>query len=252
MIELKSAGQIAAMRRAGRIVAAVLEALRHAVRPGITTRQLDRQAEALIRQLGGRPAFKGYRDYPATICTSVNEVVVHGIPGDRTLREGDIIGLDVGAQVDGYYGDAAITVPVGMVRGEVAQLVRVTAEALERGVEQARVGHRISDISWAIQEHAEAHGYSVVREFTGHGIGVRLHEEPHIPNYGPPHQGPPIKEGMVLAIEPMINLGDPAVEVLADGWTAVTRDRRPSAHFEHTVWVTADGPWILTALAAEA
>ncbi len=162
------------------------------------------------------------------------------------LREGDIIGLDVGAQVDGYYGDAAITVPVGRISEEAARLLRVAAEALERGIRQVRVGNRISDVSWAVQQHAEACGYSVVREFTGHGIGSQLHEEPPIPNYGPPHRGPVIKEGMALAIEPMINLGGPEVEVLADGWTAVTRDRRLSAHFEHTVYVGADGPQILT------
>jgi methionyl aminopeptidase len=248
VIELKSEAQIAAIQRAARIVAMVLEELRRAVRPGVATRQLDQQAEALIRKLGGRTAFKGYRGYPATICTSVNEVVVHGIPGDRALQEGDIVGLDVGAQVDGYYGDAAITVPVGAVREEATRLVRMTAEALERGIQQARAGNRISDISWAVQQHAEAHGYSVVREFTGHGIGAQLHEEPHIPNYGPPHRGPLIKEGMVLAIEPMLNLGGPEVEVLADGWTAVTRDHRWSAHFEHTVWVAGDGPRVLTML----
>jgi len=249
VIELKSDAQLASMRQAARIVAQVLEELQRLVRPGVTTRQLDRHAEALIAKLGGGTAFKGYRGYPATICTSVNEVVVHGIPGERVLREGDVIGLDVGAQVNGYYGDAAVTVPVGRVAPEVERLLRITEESLHRGIEQAQAGNRISDISWAVQQHAEAHGYSVVREFTGHGIGVQLHEEPHIPNYGPPHRGPLIKVGMVLAIEPMINMGGPEVEILEDGWTAVTRDRCWSAHFEHTICVTPDGPQILTTLA---
>ncbi len=248
MIELKSEAQLVSMRQAARIVAQVLQELRQLVCPGVTTRQLDRYAEALIAKLGGRTAFKGYRGYPATICTSANEVVVHGIPGNRVLREGDVIGLDVGAQVDGYYGDAAVTVPVGRVAPEVEQLLRITEESLHRGITQAQAGNRISDISWAVQQHAEAHGYSVVREFTGHGIGVQLHEEPHIPNYGPPHRGPLIKAGMVLAIEPMVNMGGPEVEILEDGWTAVTQDHRWSAHFEHTICVTPDGPQILTTL----
>ncbi len=234
------------MRPANALVGALLRELREAVRPGITTADLDALAEQRIREAGGQPAFKGYHGYPATICASVNEQVIHGIPTSRPLVEGDIVSIDVGALVDGYYGDAAITVPVGVISARAAELLRVTEESLYKGIEQARVGRRISDIGHAVQQHVEAHGFSVVREFVGHGIGTAMHEEPQIPNYGEPGRGPRLAEGMVLAIEPMINAGKPAVKILKDGWTTVTRDGSLSAHFEHTVCVTAAGPAILT------
>ncbi len=234
------------MRPANRLVAEVLRELREAVTPGITTGDLDALAEQRIREAGGQPAFKGYHGYPATICASVNEQVIHGIPSRRALVDGDIISIDVGAVIDGFYGDSAITVPVGTISSRAAELLRVTEESLYKGIEQARVGGRISDIGHAVQRHVEAHGFSVVREFVGHGIGTAMHEEPQIPNYGEPGRGPRLAEGMVLAIEPMINAGRPAVKILEDGWTAVTRDGSLSAHFEHTVCVTASGPIILT------
>jgi methionyl aminopeptidase len=244
----KSPSEIERMRPANRLVAEVLRELREAVRPGVTTSELDALADQRIRAGGGQPAFKGYHGYPATICASVNEQVIHGIPSARPLVEGDILSIDVGAVVDGYYGDAAITVPVGAISDRAAELLRVTEESLYKGIAQARVGRRVSDIGHAIQQHVELHGFSVVREFVGHGIGTAMHEEPQIPNYGEPGRGPRLAEGMVLAIEPMINVGKPAVKVLADGWTAVTRDGTLSAHFEHTVCVTASGPAILTTI----
>jgi methionyl aminopeptidase len=218
------------------------------VAPGVTTADLDVAAEERIRRAGATPAFKGYHGYPATICASINEEVIHGIPsGRRVLNEGDVISIDVGASLDGYYGDSAITLPVGQVSPQAATLLRVTEESLFKAIEAVKVGGRVSDIGHAVQKHVEAFGFSVVREFVGHGIGERMHEEPQVPNYGEPGRGPRLSEGMVLAIEPMVNAGKPAVKVLADGWTAVTRDSSLSAHFEHTVAVTADGPWILTA-----
>jgi methionyl aminopeptidase len=244
----KSPAEIERMRPASRLVARLLEELRGLVQPGVTTAELDRVAEHRIREAGGVPAFKGYHGFPATICASVNEQVIHGIPSARALVEGDILSIDLGAVVDGYYGDAAITVPVGRISERAAELLRVTEEALYKGIAQAKVGGRVSDIGHAVQWHVEAHGFSVVREFVGHGIGVAMHEEPQIPNYGDPGRGPRLAEGMVLAIEPMINLGKAAVKVLDDGWTAVTRDGSLSAHFEHTVCVTASGPAILTQL----
>ncbi len=234
------------MRPANVLVAKLLAELRDAARPGVTTADLDQLAEKRIRAEGGEPAFKGYHGYPATICASVNEQVIHGIPSTRALVEGDILSIDVGVRMDGFYGDAAITVPVGQISERAADLMRVTEESLYKGIAQARVGARVSDIGHAVQQHVEAHGFSVVREFVGHGIGAAMHEEPQIPNYGEPGRGPRLTEGMVLAIEPMINLGKPAVKILADGWTAVTRDGSLSAHFEHTVSVTAAGPVILT------
>ncbi len=251
-IELKSPDEIDKMSRASRIVAEVLEALRHQIKPGVTTEELDRFAEKFILEQGGRPAFKGYqvRDqvYRHTLCVSVNEAVVHGIPSGRVLKEGDIVGLDVGVVVDGYYGDAAITVPVGVITEQARRLLQVTEEALHKGIAQAVVGNRISDISHAVQAHAEAASFSVVTEFVGHGIGRKLHEEPQVPNYGEPGKGPRLKPGMTLAIEPMVNLGRPETAHLADGWTAVTRDGSLSAHFEHTIVVTEAGPRILTKL----
>jgi methionyl aminopeptidase len=236
------------MRAAGRLVGEVLTELTARVAPGVTTSTLDEIAEELIRRAGAIPAFKGYHGYPATICASINEEVIHGIPsGRRILNEGDVISIDVGASLDGYYGDSAVTLPVGAVSEQAATLLRVTEESLYKAIERVRVGGRISDLGHAVQHHVEAYGFSVVREFVGHGIGQRMHEEPQVPNYGEPGRGPRLTEGMVLAIEPMVNAGKPAVKVLADGWTAVTRDGSLSAHFEHTVAVTADGPWVLTA-----
>jgi methionyl aminopeptidase len=236
------------MARAGHLVGEVLTQLSAKVRPGITTAELDEIAEKWIQKAGGTPAFKGYHGYPATICASINDEVIHGIPsGRRLLNEGDIISIDVGAALDGYYGDSAITLPVGRVSEEAAALLRVTEESLFKAIERVRPGARVSDIGHAVQHHVEGHGFSVVREFVGHGIGQRMHEEPQVPNYGEPGRGPRLAEGMVLAIEPMVNAGKPAVKVLADGWTAVTRDKSLSAHFEHTVAVTAGEPWILTA-----
>jgi methionyl aminopeptidase len=226
----------------------VLTELAAAVAPGVSTADLDELAEKRIRQAGATPAFKGYHGYPATICASINDEVIHGIPsGRRVLNEGDIISIDVGASLDGYFGDSAVTLPVGQISESAAALLRVTEEALYKAIEAAKPGKRVSDIGHAVQKHVEAYGYSVVREFVGHGIGQRMHEEPQIPNYGEPGHGPRLAEGMVLAIEPMVNAGTPAVKVLADGWTAVTRDKSLSAHFEHTVAVTAGEPWILTA-----
>jgi methionyl aminopeptidase len=247
VIVCKSPGEIEKMRAANLLVADVLAQLAALVVPGATTRELDKAAERMVRERGAEPAFKGYRGYPATLCASVNEQVVHGIPSDRPLDEGDILSLDMGVKLNGFYGDSAITVPVGRIADDAAKLLRVTEEALQRGIGQVRVGGRISDIGHAVQAHVESHGYSVVREFVGHGIGAALHEEPQIANYGEPGRGPRMVEGMVFAIEPMVNMGRPAVKVLPDGWTAVTRDGSLSAHFEHTVAVTKDGPLILTA-----
>ena len=246
MIVCKSPREIERMRAANVLVAEVLAQLAAMVVPGVTTAELDSEAERLVRAGGAEPAFKGYRGYPATLCASINEQVVHGIPSTRALVDGDIISLDMGVKLNGFYGDSAVTVPVGCVSDETARLLRVTQGALEKGIEQVRVGGRVSDIGHAIQTHVEANGFSVVREFVGHGIGASLHEEPQIANYGEPGRGPRLAEGMVLAIEPMVNMGRPAVKVLPDGWTAVTRDGSLSAHFEHTVAVTRDGPLVLT------
>ncbi len=234
------------MARAGRIVAEILESLKGMIRMGVTTKELDDYADSRIKALGGIPAFKGYRGYPASICASINEQVVHGIPSQRRLKDGDIISIDLGVYFDGFYGDGAVTLPVGPIAKEDADLIRVTEEALYRGIDMAIEGNRLFDISGAIQRHVEDHGFSVVRLFVGHGIGRELHEEPQVPNYGTPGQGPRLKEGMTLAIEPMVNAGTPEVRILDDGWTAVTADSRKSAHFEHTVVITASGPEILT------
>jgi len=248
VIICRSTAELEKMREAGRLVGEVLTELTARVAPGVTTAELDELAEQRIRRAGASPAFKGYHGYPATICASINEEVIHGIPsGRRILNEGDVISIDVGASLDGYYGDSAVTLAVGQVSEAAATLLRVTEESLYKAIERVRPGGRISDIGHAVQQHVEAYGFSVVREFVGHGIGQRMHEEPQVPNYGEPGRGPRLAEGMVLAIEPMVNAGKPAVKVLADGWTAVTRDSSLSAHFEHTVAVTADGPWILTA-----
>lgn len=248
MIILKASWEIDAMRKASRIVVEVLAELKKVVKPGITTLELDHVAETYLAKRGARPAFKGYRGYPFTLCVSVNEVIVHGLPSRRKLQEGDIVGLDLGAAVDGYYGDAAITVPVGEVSGEAGQLITITEECLRRGIAQVQRGRRLSDISHAVQECAEAHGYSVVQAFVGHGIGRHLHEEPQVPNFGPPGRGPLLKSGMTLAIEPMVAIGSPDVLILEDRWTTVTKDGSLSAHFEHTVAITENGAEVLTSL----
>ena len=248
MIVCRSAAELEKMHAAGRLVGEVLTELSALVAPGVTTAELDEIAEKRILQAGAIPAFKGYHGYPATICASINEEVIHGIPsGRRVLNEGDVVSIDVGASLDGYFGDSAVTLAVGQVSETAATLLRVTEESLYKAIEAVKPGGRISDIGHAVQKHVEAYGFSVVREFVGHGIGQRMHEEPQIPNYGDPGRGPRLTEGMVLAIEPMVNAGKAAVKVLQDGWTAVTRDGSLSAHFEHTVAVTADRPWILTA-----
>ncbi|MGC4084627.1 MAG: type I methionyl aminopeptidase [Vicinamibacterales bacterium] len=248
MIVCRSQAELEKMRAAGRLVGQVLTALAAKVAPGVTTADLDAIAEGLIVDAGAIPAFKGYHGYPATICASVNEEVIHGIPsGQRVLQPGDVISIDVGASLDGYYGDSAVTLPVGPVSEEAAKLLRVTEESLYKAIDVVKPGARVSDIGHAVQKHVEAYGFSVVREFVGHGIGQQMHEEPQVPNYGEPGRGPRLSEGMVLAIEPMVNAGKASVKVLSDGWTAVTRDKSLSAHFEHTVAVTANGPWVLTA-----
>lgn len=246
MIILKSKEEIEKIAVASRIVATSLLALKSYIKPGMTTRMLDVFVEKEIIAKGGVPAFKGYRNYPATLCVSVNEVIVHGIPSDRVIEEGDIVGIDLGVIYDGFYGDAAITVPVGEVDGAVKRLLDVTEKSLYAGIDQGKVGGRLSDISHAVQTCVEPEGYSVVTEFVGHGIGRSLHEEPQIPNFGPKGKGPRLKEGMVLAIEPMINMGRPDVTILEDGWTAVTSDGSLSAHFEHTIAITENGPVILS------
>jgi len=243
----KSESELAAMREAGKIVAGTLQALREAIAPGVTTRALDKAAERYIRDRGGTPAFKGYRGFPASICVSVNETVVHGIPGRRTLAEGDIVSIDVGVIYEGYVADAATTEAVGPVDSEASRLMKATSAALAAGIEKAVEGNHLSDVSNAIQTTAEAAGFSVVREYVGHGIGKDMHEDPAIPNFGEPGKGPLLASGMVLALEPMVNVGTWQTEVQRDGWTVLTKDRKLSAHYEHTVAVTKDGPWILTA-----
>jgi methionyl aminopeptidase len=252
MIVCRSQAEIDKLRRVNRLVARILDELRRLAVPGVTTLEMDRAAEARVRDAGAEPAFKGYHGYPATVCASVNEQVVHGIPSDRPLVEGDILSIDMGAKLDGFYGDCAVTVPVGAVTAAAAELLRVTEESLFRGIDAVKPGARVSDIGQAVQHHVEGHGFSVVREFVGHGIGTSLHEDPQIANYGPGGRGPRLSEGMVFAIEPMVNAGKAAVRVLPDGWTAVTRDSSLSAHFEHTVVVTADGCEILTLLETDA
>jgi methionyl aminopeptidase len=247
MIILKSLQEIEKIRKACLIVADVLESIRGMVRPGVTTQALDEFAERFIVAAGAKPAFKGYRGYPKTLCTSVNNEVIHGIPSQNAvLKEGDIVSIDVGTIVDGFYGDAAITLPVGVIKPEAERLMRVTEESLLRGIAQAQAGNRLYDISHAVQDYVESNGYSVVREFVGHGIGRSLHEDPQLPNFGASGQGPRLKPGMVLAIEPMVNIGGSATVTQEDNWTAVTADGSLSAHFEHTIAIMPDGPWILT------
>ncbi len=236
------------MRRSGRIVRQVLEAAREVVKPGVSTMDLERVAERKIRDLGAKPAFKGYYDYPCVLCTSVNDEIVHGIPSvRRMLKSGDIVSIDCGVVLDGYYGDSAITVPVGdTITPELQKLLEVTRESLFHGIEAARVGNTVGDVGAAVQQLVEANGFSVVREFVGHGIGTKLHEDPQVPNYGTPGHGPKLRDGMVLAIEPMVNVGSAGTRVLDDKWTAVTEDGSYSAHFEHCIAVTRNGPVILT------
>jgi methionyl aminopeptidase len=244
----KSPAEIEKMRRSGRVVREVLDHVRSLVVPGATTMDLERAAEKKMKDLGVKPAFKGYYDYPCVLCTSVNEEIVHGIPSDkRTLSGGDIVSVDCGVVLDGYYGDAAITVPVGEeITPELQKLLKVTEDSLYRGIEKVRIGNSVGDVGSAVQQFVEAAGFSVVREFVGHGIGTKLHEEPQVPNFGTPGHGAKLREGMVLAIEPMVNYGKPEARVLSDKWTAVTADGSYSAHFEHCVAVTKDGPMILT------
>ncbi len=236
------------MRRSGRIVRQVLDSVREAVAPGVTTMDLERVAERKIKELGAKPAFKGYYDYPCVLCTSVNNEIVHGIPSERrVLKDGDIVSIDTGVVLDGFYGDAAITVPVGgELKPELQKLLDVTRESLYRGIEAARIGNSVGDVGAAVQRIVEDNGFSVVREFVGHGIGTKLHEDPQVPNYGTPGSGPKLRDGMVLAIEPMVNVGRSGTRVLDDKWTAVTQDGSYSAHFEHCVAVTKNGPVILT------
>jgi methionyl aminopeptidase len=247
VIELKSAREIALMRTGGHILADVIDRLRQSVKPGMSTLEIDEDVESFIRSRGATPAFKGYRGFPATVCISINEEVVHGIPSaHRLIKEGDIVGLDLGCIVEGYYADCAFTLAVGDVPPKVQQLLDVTRESLDQAIAECRPGRRLSDVSHAVQAHVEQHGFSVVRAFVGHGIGRALHEDPQIPNFGDPGRGPQLRPGMVLAIEPMVTMGSWEVKILDDGWTAVTRDGSLAAHFEHTIAVTEAGPEVLT------
>jgi len=248
MIICKSAAEIEKLRRSGHLVREILEEMREQVKPGVTTMDLEKFVERRLTKADAKPAFKGYRGYPCCLCASVNEQIVHGIPSNRRLNEGDIISLDLGVIIDGYYGDSAMTVPVGAISESLQRLLRVTEESLQLAIDKARVGNRLGDISSAVEQHVVSSGFSVVREFVGHGIGRQLHEEPQIPNYGQPGYGPSLKEGMVLAIEPMVNAGSPGLKILDDQWTAVTADGAHSAHFEHMIAVTPDGPDVLTRL----
>ena len=234
------------MRASGRLVGLVLSHLRSLAQPGVTTIEIDRVAEKMIRDAGALPTFKGYNGFPYSICASVNEQIVHGFPSDYTLKEGDIFSIDCGVTLEGFVGDTATTVPVGKVPEDKLKLIRVTEECLERAIQKCRVGNHLGDIGWAVQQHAEANGYSVVRDYVGHGIGRRMHEDPQIPNYGKPGLGPKIKAGYVFAVEPMVNQGTHLTKVLKDGWTVVTLDGKPSAHSEHTIAITEDGPEVLT------
>ncbi len=248
MIRFKSSNEIDKIHAAGEILANVLTKLSEMITPGITTEQLDKKTEKLVNKLKGRCAFNGYRGFPKNICTSINEEVVHGIPSSRKLKQGDIISIDLGVERDGFYADAAVTTGVGKISPEAERLLQTTQRALHKGIEMATIDNRLSDISFAIQEEAESNGFSPVRELVGHGIGFSIHEDPQIPNFGQPHMGPRLKTGMVLAIEPMLNIGSYRVKILEDGWTYVTVDGGLSAHFEHTIAVTEKGPKILTEL----
>ncbi len=251
MIIGKSKKELEKMRAAGRLVGQVLHELRTMAQPGLTTIEIDRAAEKMIRDAGALPTFKGYHGFPYSICASVNEQVVHGFPSDYVLKDGDIFSIDCGVTLEGFVGDTATTVPIGTVGDEVLKLISVTDGCLELAIEQCRPGKHLGDIGFAVQQHAESHGYSVVRDYVGHGIGRRMHEDPQIPNYGKPGQGPKIRAGYVFAVEPMINLGTHYTKVLADGWTVVTLDGKPSAHSEHTIAITEEGPEVLTRVASK-
>lgn len=251
MIIGKSKKEIEKMRAAGQLTGLVLQELRKLAAPGISTIEIDRAAEKMIRDAGGLPTFKGYHGFPYSICASVNEQVVHGFPSEYKLKEGDVFSIDCGVTLEGFVGDTATTVPIGKVSDDWLALVRVTEECLDLAIEQCRPGRHLGDIGAAVQQHAEASGYSIVREYVGHGIGRRMHEDPQIPNYGKPGQGPKIRAGYVFAVEPMVNLGTHHTKVLADGWTVVTLDGKPSAHAEHTIAITEEGPEVLTRIALE-
>jgi methionyl aminopeptidase len=250
MIIGKSQKEIEKMRASGQLVGQVLQALRQMVAPGVTTLEVDVTADKMIRDAGAYPTFKGYNGFPFSICASVNEQIVHGFPSSYELQQGDIFSIDVGVTLDGFVGDTATTIPVGTVSEDRLKLIRVTDECLELAIEQCRAGKHLGDIGWAVQSHAEEHGYSVVRDYVGHGIGRRMHEDPQIPNYGKPGKGPKIKKGYVFAVEPMVNMGSYYTKTLKDGWTVVTVDGLPSAHAEHTIAITEDGPEVLTRVAA--
>lgn len=245
-IRIKSPQEIDILRKAGKILSLIIKQLQGSLTAGMTTKDIDAKAFALMQQYGVKPAFKGYRGFPASTCISVNETVVHGIPGQRVIRKGDLVSIDVGIIHDDYYSDTAVTVGVDPINPQNKKLLEITEAALYKGIEQARAGMHLSDISHAVQSYVEMHGFSVVRDFVGHGIGKQLHEDPEIPNYGPPNQGPVLKEGMVFAIEPMVNVGGHRTRVLNDGWTVVTEDGKPSAHFEHCIVITSKGAEILT------
>lgn len=246
MISLKTAQQIVSMRKAGHITALALKAAEAVIRPGVTTLEIDHAVRKAIAEAGAKPTFLGYGGFPASACVSVNEEVIHGIPGNRRVHEGDIVKVDVGAFIDGFTGDSARTFPVGRISDEAQRLIDVTRQSFYEGIKYARVGYRVSDISHAIQEYAERHGYSVVRQFVGHGVGAKLHEDPEVPNFGQPGHGPRLLPGMTLAIEPMINVGTHEVEILANQWTVVTKDRKLSSHYEHSVLITNGDPELLT------
>jgi methionyl aminopeptidase len=246
MIPLKSKEDIGMMRISGKICARVIKKIQAQVKAGVTTKEIEEVAEGLLREEKALPAFKGYRGFPASICTSVNEEIVHGIPSQRKIQEGDIVSIDLGINYEGYFSDVAVTLSIGEVSSHIRELIEVTRRALYEGIKQARINKHLSDISYAIQNYVEGHKFSVVRQFVGHGIGRSLHEDPEIPNFGRPHKGPLLREGMVLAIEPMVNMGTWESQILENGWTAVTKDSLPSAHFEHTVAITETGPEILT------
>lgn len=248
MIILKSQEELLHMREAGRLVAEAQALIQKHLKPGVTTEELDQLVASFLKENRAQSTFLDYRGFPAHICTAINEEVVHGIPGKRRLSSGDIIGIDIGVRLNGYCGDRAVTYPVGEISSQARKLLKVAEEALYKGIEKAVVGNRLSDISHAIQSHVEKRGYSVVRDYVGHGIGQEMHEEPQLPHFGPPGRGPRLKEGMVLAIEPMVNVGDFKVKVKEDNWTVVTSDGSLSAQFEHTVAITKKGPWILTEL----
>jgi len=246
LIAIKSKEEIECLRKSGRVLASIVEELKDFLKPGITTKEVDKKAEALICGFGAKPAFKGYRGFPGCACISLNHEVVHGIPSERVIKEGDIASIDIGIIFDSYFSDTAFTAGIGKIKDALQRLIDVTRESLYRGIEEAIVDNHLSDISFAIQNFVESKNFSVVRDFVGHGIGKTLHEEPEVPNFGLPHSGPLLKEGMVLAIEPMVNMGTWHTKILADGWTVVTEDGKPSAHFEHTIAITRSGPEILT------